>query len=115
MEERLRRVRERVEQEKGVWRSAGRYSQELQQEAVACWQEGLEQGLLQSEMATALGVDRKTLRGWSVRGGLRPVEILELKESRMSPTGGRVVVSPGGLRVEGLDLEEIATLLRALG
>ena len=114
MEERLRRVRERVEQEKGD-RSVGRYSEELQREAVECWREGLEQGLLQREVATALGVDRKTLRHWSGRCGLRPVEILELKESRISAPSGRVVVSPGGLRVEGLDLEEIATLLRVLG
>jgi transposase-like protein len=121
MEDRLRQFRERVRRElvEGG-KPSTRYSEDLRREAVACFEEGLEQGLSRREISAALGISKPTLRSWSrsTSGGLRPVEILAgapAARSRAGEKPARVLVTPGGLRVEGLELEEIATLLRVLG
>lgn len=120
MEERLRRFRDRASQEHGDRsKSQTRYSEELQREAVECVREGVERGLSKRAISAGLGVSEPTLRQWlrSRTGALRPVEILggEVGGGMVEPQPRRVVVSPRGLRVEGLELEEIATLLRVLG
>jgi transposase-like protein len=121
MEGRLQRLYERVRRELGEVRTSGsRYPDELQREAVECLQEGLEQGLSIRQMAAKSGISSPTLRGWlrSCTGGLRAVEVMAeepVVSSRAGERRDRVLVSPRGLRVEGLELEEIATLLRVLG
>jgi transposase-like protein len=121
MEDRLQRLYEWVHREMGEVRTSGaRYPEELQREAVKCLHEGLEQGLSIRQMAAKSGISSPTLRGWlrSCTGGLRAVEVMgeeRLVSGRSGERQDRVLVTPGGLRVEGLELEEIATLLRVLG
>jgi hypothetical protein len=59
------------------------------------------------ELAKSIGVADQTLRHWLAPDTFVPVEI----ESRGS-TMGLVATSPGGWRVEGLGIEQLAELLR---
>lgn len=68
-----------------------------------------------------LGIPWRTLVRWMPRvrkGRFRPVEIADKVEAlKVSPsvTPGPVVHGPRGLRIEGLDLEGLAELVRRLG
>jgi hypothetical protein len=73
-------------------------------------------GAADATIAAELGVSHETVRRWMSSARLVPVEILD---ARMGATEGAPrtlsVVSPSGFHVDGLTLEEAATLLRVLG
>ena len=63
-----------------------------------------------------LGLSALTLQRWQDGGrspGFRPVEVATAADAEVVATG-LVVITPTGLRIEGLDLAGVATLVRAL-
>jgi hypothetical protein len=69
-----------------------------------------------SQVASELGVSELSLQRWIEQGEparFRPVEI-EAESGRAS-AGGLVLITPRGYRVEGLEAESLASLLRVLG
>jgi transposase-like protein len=67
-----------------------------------------------SELARQVGVPAQTLMRWAAARNersllLRPVEVLE-----SAPDRSVTIVSPSGLRVEGLTITDVITILRGL-
>jgi len=95
-----------------------KYTGELKGQAVAYGKARLAEGAALAVVAQELGVDERALKRWSAevaqaRPGFRRVEVQP--EATPRPTPGTLVLSgPGGLRVEGLDVETLAELLRRL-
>jgi len=119
MEARVESFRRRVEEYFGGRPGRGaRYGEDLRQEAVFLAREGMQRGQSLGSIAHALGVGAMTLSGWLEKVGvyepLRPVEIL--REDHEERSGKTVaLVTPSGWRIEGLCLEDVPELLRALG
>lgn len=118
MEARVAVFRRRVEEYFGGRPGRGaRYAEDLQQEAVFLAQAGMLRGQSLGSIARALGVGAMTLSGWLEKVGvgepLRPVEILREEHERSGKTVA--LVTPSGWRIEGLRLEDVPELLRALG
>jgi hypothetical protein len=68
-------------------------------------------------LARVLGVSAPTLTTWlraPSRGALRPVTIAPDAMPALSPPARPVLVTPHGLRVEGLDVAGVVIVLRAL-
>ena len=68
-----------------------------------------------SAFAAELGIREATVHRWlrsdvDAPLALRPIEVVH-----EAPTQALVVVSPGGVRVEGLSLADAVALVRALG
>lgn len=118
MQDRAQRFKTLVRQLMGGRRGRGvRYPQAVRLEAVAFAHEALASGASLSGIATSLGIGEVTLSRWlePERVGLREVEILGAEPARMPAAAGVVLVSPSGFRVEGLELAQVAELLRVLG
>jgi len=66
-------------------------------------------------VARRLGVSHETLRRWLRQGAgrLRPVSVAE-EVATSHVSGGLVVRMPNGVTVEGLSVEEVVAVLRAL-
>jgi transposase len=74
-----------------------------------------------SEVAEELGVVSETVRRWTgklaqetAETALVPVEIVSDEPTHNARSRSLTVIAPGGYRVEGLTVEEAATLLRVL-
>lgn len=118
MQDQVQRFKALVRQLMGGRRGRGvRYPQAVRQEAVAFAQEALASGASLPGIAATLGIGEMTLSRWlePARVGLREVEILGAESSARPSAGSVVLVSPSGFRVEGLELPQVAELLRALG
>lgn len=99
-----------------------RYTPEQRQQAVEYVRERQQQGASVEEVARQLGMSSWTLSRWSSaerrvkrepeRAGLVPVEVKA--ERAVARAGGLVVHGPGGVRVEGLSVEDAVELLRGL-
>ncbi|MGC4114802.1 MAG: hypothetical protein QM765_49325 [Myxococcales bacterium] len=90
--------------------------EELRQEAVACYRALLATGESAQAAADRLGLGALTLGRWSrrERALLAPV-VVEDEPVAAVPVPSRLVVhGPRGLRIEGLDVAELAELLRRL-
>lgn len=97
-----------------------RYPRELREQALAILERSVEAGWSLASVADELGVPPITLSRWAKagnngegRGGFRPVSVVESRES--FPRQHIVVVTPGGVRVEGLDLAGALKMVRVLG
>jgi len=115
MDERARRFRGRARAEnRGRSGRALRYSEGLHKEAVRYARRRQSQGESVASSARALGVSVENLHRWmkeSGESGFRTVTVApESRESR----GSVVLTTPQGFRVEGLSVEELAALIRAL-
>lgn len=90
-----------------------RYPEELRRQAGAYVRARLASGAKRAAVSAELGVPAITLARWAAASGFRTVAV-EAEEAK--PTGRRdlVLVSPGGFRVEGLELSEVAALLRVV-
>jgi transposase len=96
------------------------YTTTLRAQAVRYWEARKEQGASLAQAAQELGIAAKSLRQWSTSAseapeGFRPVEVVQDEASPARATTALVVHGPGGLRIEGLDVESLALLLRRLG
>jgi hypothetical protein len=115
MEEMARLFRERVVAERGTRRRC-RYSEELRKQALEYLKATFAQGGTLVAAAAALGVEKSVLRSWRSRrtkSGLRAVKVVDSP----GPVGVKssiVVHGPGGIRVEGLDVEALGALMRSL-
>lgn len=121
MEARVERFRKHAEKYFGGRPGRGaRYPEDLQQEAVFLARAGMLDGKSLGSMARELGVGAMTLSSWLEKIGvsepLRPVEIQrEQNEERSGRAFALALVTPSGWRIEGLRLEDVPELLRALG
>jgi len=93
-----------------------RYPKELEARVRACIATRRARGDSLELIATELGMIYETVRRWSMptptsRAALVPVTVVD----EPSAGGGATLVSPSGYRVEGLELRDLAALLRALG
>jgi transposase-like protein len=89
-----------------------RYPPELQQRVLAWVGEEHQKGVSLSSASEALGLPLQTLLRWRRPAApspkLAPVEVVA-DHSRLT------AVSPSGIRIEGLTIEQAAALLRAAG
>lgn len=96
-----------------------RYSEELQREAVSLTASGMASGESLAAMSRALGVRAATLGRWLERVGrrepLRRVEVVREEASEAARPSRLVLVTPAGIRIEGLRVEDVPELLRVLG
>lgn len=118
MDQALVRFRKAAARENGPRRGERRrYSNPLQEQAVEYWLTRRQQGDGLRDVAAALGVAPWSLHRWvracERRARFHPVEVV----APASATVGAapvVVMTVDGLRVEGLDVEAAAQLLRLL-
>ncbi len=95
------------------------YDAELRRFAIDYVDEQVAQGKSQATAVEELGVSYQTLRNWrgsapSTAGGFRRVRVSAVAEAVVK-TRSATLVSPKGYRVEGLGLDDIASLLEKLG
>jgi transposase-like protein len=97
-----------------------RFPKDLQARAVEYYWTRVRQGSFLSEVARELGLPPPTLRRWvldappSSRGESPDQWRAARIEGGGQGAGAPVLVGPNGMRVEGLDVETLATLLRRL-
>jgi transposase-like protein len=91
------------------------YSAAIQQRAVAYWQRREAEGAWVSVVAEELGLHARTLARW-VRRRARPASFrrVTVATALRAERPALVVVTPQGLRIEGLDVAQLAQLLDAL-
>ena len=122
MKEQAEKFRRQVLERGGVGPRA-RYTAEQRQEALAYVRARQQQGASMEEAARELGMSSWTLSRWGsaarratqqepARATLVPVEVKAAHT--VAAGGGLVVHGPGGVRVEGLSLEDAVRLLRGL-
>lgn len=114
----FRKAAERHNADRGP--TGWRYPPDLRRLAVEHCEEQREAGRPYAEIAAELGITPASLSRWreeppvAAAGPFRPVEILE-PTSVGEPLAGLRVVTPRGLRIEGLALAQALELVRALG
>ena len=84
-------------------------------EQVATWvARRREHGAWWSEIAREVGVPEQTLKRWStprsVAAALLPVEVIDAP-----PIGAVTLVTPTGIRIEGVSIADAIAMLRGLG
>lgn len=98
----------------------GRFTDALRAETLAVLAARKAQGASQDTVAEELGISGWTLSRWKQQAGraqagaaFRPVRVVREAAPPTSP-GALTVHGPAGLRVEGLTVEWVAALVRAL-
>jgi transposase len=110
MDELVRRFRRGAEE-----RLALRYDSELRHLAVQYAEVAEGRGESAREIAAALGLNALTLARWR-RGAVREAVSSALHEVVVvDSAGGPTLVMPSGVRVEGLSVGELITVLEGLG
>lgn len=123
MDQRISELRERIEQSSKTKAGRRAYRAELRDdiaELALAWTSG---GNTWSELARRLGISRETLKCWMrARTGdapgnarMRPVRVLDAEPAPAGPRAvTRSLLLPSGARIEGLTMDEVITLARAL-
>lgn len=94
-----------------------RYSGEFRAEVVNVAKMGRAEGLAVARIASDLGLRTQTLARWlqhAPPATLRPIRVVDSHPSVPAAATGLVLVAPGGFRVEGLDADSVARVLRSL-
>jgi hypothetical protein len=104
--------------------TAVRYPAAFQTAAVVLARPRLSRGLSIARVARDLGLPSQALGRWlrrpaaapvaRSRGVIRPVAVVPAAVAVSGPPAGPVLLTPQGLRVEGLDREGLIAVLRAL-
>jgi hypothetical protein len=117
MHEAIRRLRSDARQlTRGKVPTAIRYPAPFRAAAAMLTRTQLDQGASVHRVAGALGLPARSLTRWlqqSTPPVLRPVTVRP--EPPAAPGAGPVLVTPQGLRIEGLDLDTLIAVLRLLG
>ncbi len=96
-----------------------RYTATLRAQAARYGEARQKQGKSLKQAAQELGIAGKSLRHWSTSTSevpeFHPVEVVQDEAARGRATTALVVHGPGGLRIEGMDVESLALLMRRLG
>jgi transposase-like protein len=72
-------------------------------------------GYCQAEVARELGLTQRTIWGWVRQAQHDVVKLVELVDDEPVTTSeGRTLVLPGGSRIEGLSIDDVLALVRAL-
>lgn len=116
MTERVRQLRGQVrDHQRGRAARSVRYPEGLRREIVDVLGEAHRRGVAVARLAREIGVPTSTLTLWrrrARRGPFRRVAVTV--PAPVIVSAPLVVVTPTGLRVEGLDLAGVITMLRAL-
>ena len=123
--ETLKSIRSRIEAAaKGKAPAQRRYPKSVRDDAVAYAQRRIKTGSKVAPIARRLGIPDQTLRIWidSAPTGstaIRPVALVPRtapakRPERVAVRAQPVLVTPQGFRIEGLALDELVKLLRAL-
>jgi len=123
MDKTISELRERIEQSSKTKAGRRAYRAELRADIAELARAWTSRGNTWSELARRLGISRYTLKCWmqprtrdaqrSAR--MRPVRVLDPESAPAAPpTVTRSLVLPSGARVEGLTMDELITLARAL-
>jgi transposase-like protein len=120
MDERIRQLQYRIRAlHRGHARTGTRYPEDLRAEVVTLARANRTAGRSLSSLARAVGLSVPTLTGWLRRPGpgrLRRVTVAPSPSPALAaPARPLVLVTSQGVRVEGLDLAALVTLLRSLG
>jgi hypothetical protein len=94
-----------------------RVPEELRQEIGRYTRQRSGEGAALGQIAAETGISRESLRRWMSAVRRRPrrvAEMVPVTVVREAGGDGVVIVTPGGYRVEGLDVEGAAVLLRRL-
>lgn len=91
-----------------------RFSSALRAEIIAWVTEQRGRGAWWCDLSRAIGVPEETLKRWaapraSARAAMLPVEVIDAP-----PAGTVTLVSPTGLRIEGVAIADAIALLRGL-
>jgi len=120
MEDEARRIRTAVQRQQELRTgTAIRYPEQLRRQALAYASRRQKAGDSLKSIARGLGLRPQLLFYWQKKassGVLRRVRIAPTRDVRAMPveTGQLVLLTPGGLRVEGLDVNRLVELLEAL-
>ena len=111
MEEQLEEFRKAAERAKAA-SGRIRYSEEMRSFAVRYAKGRIGRGSTVSASAKELGVAEATLNKWLKRNdAFRQIQIRPDKSDTRTVT----LITPNGYRLEGLDIESAASILRAIG
>ena len=114
MNEAIRRLRSDARQHAhGKAPTAIRYPAPFRAAVVAVTRAQVEHGASVHRVASALGLPARSLTRWLQQSAppvLRPVTV----RPDPMPAAGPVLVTPQGLRIEGLDLDTLIAVLRLL-
>jgi len=119
MDKKISRLRSRIEATKK--NAAGRrvFDERVRAAVVELTREWAQAGKPRVELGRRLGLRESTISWWLKRDSKRrkatpkvmPVEIVE----DAGPSSALMIVLPGGARVEGLTVDDVAELVRKLG
>lgn len=116
-------IRGKVESLEPVGRRR-RYGAELRGEILSYLEAGAAEGRSWEELTAAIGVPVKTADRWRLKrrrgrgeGGAQAMRLVPVavRSERTKPQRGLVVVTPAGMRLEGLEIGAAISVLRALG
>jgi hypothetical protein len=117
MNEAIRRLRSEARQlTRGEVPKAIRYPAPFRAAVAAVTRTQVEQGASMHRVAGALGLPARSLLRWLEQSAppvLRPVTVRP--EGAAAAAAGPVLVTPQGVRVEGLDRDTLIAVLRMLG
>ncbi len=118
-EKRGAELAERIAAAQRVRRRGNVYPAELRRDIESYLRDRLEDGGSPHAVARELRISQTTLKRWTLQARrdpgvphLRPVSVLPAPPSFAGPIS---VGGPCGLRIEGLDLDAVAELIRRLG
>lgn len=115
MDKRLTALKRRIGTTRRDARGYRRYAERLRVEVVEYTLQREDGGDTLASVARELGLTQRTLWGWVRRtreSVLRPVELID-EVPEVEPEV-RVLALPNGLRIEGLSIDDVITLVREL-
>jgi hypothetical protein len=122
MEERAEGIRAEIAALPGERGPGNRYPAELRERIVEYWRLRRKQKVSTVKISGELGIGIATLRSWTIPKKIRAVgmssasfERVEIVNAQAITTNGPIVVrGPGGICVEGLDIDNLAKLIQRL-
>lgn len=115
MDHQLRALRRRIGRTERNARGHRRYDEELRIEIIEYVRRREDDGCSLAEVARDLDLTQRTVWGWVRREEetmVKPVELVDVEP--VTPSEGRTLVLPGGSRIEGLSIDDVLALVRAL-